>query len=512
MPMSRFYQKKQSCEIVFLSFYGRMYSFESFITFSVYLLFLLVVGIFFYRKTKNLEDYLLGGRKMGAWVTALSAQASDMSGWLLMGLPGAIYLNGTSEAWIALGLFIGTVANWFLVAGRLRLYTAQVKALTLASFFANRFADPSGLLRNFSALITLFFFTIYAASGLVAAGKLFHTMFGIDYVVAVTVGGFVIVFYTFMGGFLAVAWTDLLQGSLMFFTILIAPIIAMFQENLLVSSALTSDIFSSWFENRSGTSIGWIAILSSAAWGLGYFGQPHILARFMSIKSLKELKKSISIAIVWVAISLAGAVFIGLVGKSMFPQVALIGNDAEKVFIYMLQKVFSPWVAGVLLAAILSAIMSTIDSQLLVSSSTLTEDFYKKAIKRDASEKELIWVGRVSVILISIIAFVIALGENKSVLSLVSYAWGGFGAAFGPLIIMALYSRKTTWKAALGGMVMGTLTMILWKFSFLGSWMYEIVPGIIMNFAAIFIINIFFKEDNPQVLQSFDEIEKELNQ
>lgn len=501
---------KINCEAVFLWIYGRMYSFESFVTFSVYLLFLLAVGIFFYRKTKNLEDYLLGGRKMGAWVTALSAQASDMSGWLLMGLPGAIYLNGVSESWIALGLFVGTAANWFLVAGRLRVYTAKVKALTLPSFFENRFADPSGLLRNFSALITLFFFTIYTASGLVAAGKLFHTMFGIDYTVAVTVGSFVIVFYTFMGGFLAVAWTDLLQGSLMFFTILIAPVIAMFQKNLLTTTTLTNDMFSSWFVNSSGVAIGWVAILSSAAWGLGYFGQPHILARFMSIASLKKLKKSTGIAVGWVAISLAGAVFIGLVGRSMFPQVALIGNDAEKVFIYMLQQVFSPWVAGVLLAAILSAIMSTIDSQLLVSSSTLTEDFYKKAIKRDASEKELIWIGRVSVVLISIIAFVIALGENKSVLSLVSYAWGGFGAAFGPVVFMSLYSRKTTWKAALGGMIMGTLTMILWKFSAIGSLMYEIVPGIIANFTTIFIINNYFKEDNPQVLEFFDEVQKEV--
>lgn len=493
--------------------FGIMYSLESLITFIVYLVFLLAVGIFFYYRTKNIEDYLLGGRKMGPWVTALSAQASDMSGWLLMGLPGAVYVSGLSESWIAIGLFLGTVANWLVTAPRLRVYTAKTNSLTLSSFFAERFADPSGLLQIISAIVTLLFFTIYAASGLMAAGKLFNTMFDIDYFVAVSVGAFVIVFYTFMGGFLAVCWTDLIQGSLMFFTILIAPLVAVFKQTNFssLSSALVSkDISSSLFFSGSGEWLGLTAIVSAAAWGLGYFGQPHILARFMSISSLKELKKSIAIATVWVGISLSGAVLIGVVGVAMFPDVASIGGDSEKVFIHMIQNTFSPWVAGILLAAILSAIMSTIDSQLLVSSSTLTEDFYKKTLKRDATEKELMWVGRISVFLIAIIAFVIAMRKDNSVLSLVSYAWGGFGAAFGPVVFMALYSRKTTWRAALGGMVVGTLTMILWKLSGLGSVMYEILPGIVANFATMFIINYFFQEDSSEVLNVFDEVQKEV--
>lgn len=487
---------------------------ESLVTFALYLLFLSSVGIFFYYKTTNLEDYLLGGRKMGPWVTALSAQASDMSGWLLMGLPGAVYLSGVSDSWIAIGLFVGTWANWVLVAPRLRVYTAQNDSLTLPTFLAKRFQDPSGLLQIFSALITLFFFTIYASSGLMAAGKLFNTMFDIPYVTAVSVGTFVIVFYTFMGGFLAVCWTDLIQGSLMFFTILIAPLFAFLGyggEGSLSAALSEHNLSDSLFLLGSGKSLGIMAILSSAAWGLGYFGQPHILARFMSIVSLKELKKSTWIAVIWVFISLAGAVLIGLLGVLLFPDIDMLGGDSEKVFIYMIEKTFSPWVAGILLAAILSAIMSTIDSQLLVSSSTLTEDFYKKSLKREASEKELMWVGRISVILISIIAFVIAMQENNSVLSLVSYAWGGFGAAFGPLIIMALYSKRTTWKAALGGMIVGTLTMILWKLSAFSSLMYEIVPGIVANFITILALNIKFKEHNEYTIRQFEQMEEALS-
>ncbi len=354
-------------------------SIESLVTFGVYFIFLLGVGIYFYKKTTNIEDYLLGGRGMGSWVTALSAQASDMSGWLLMGLPGAIYLSGMSESWIAIGLFIGTMLNWYFVSPRLRVSTEQTKSMTLASYFESRFQDPTGLLRILSSLIILIFFTIYASSGLVAAGKLFEAMFGLDYEIAVVCGAIVIVLYTFLGGFLAVCWTDLFQGALMFFAILIVPYVgfnAVGGFDALLAGIEAQGKSLNIFQTVGGGSLSLIAIISTISWGLGYFGQPHILTRFMSIRSLKDLPKSMSIAGVWVFISLLGACSVGAIAIVLFPDLA--SSEKEKVFIFMIKDLFSPWVAGILLAAILSAIMSTIDSQLLVSSSVLTEDFYKK--------------------------------------------------------------------------------------------------------------------------------------
>ncbi|MDC7242729.1 MAG: sodium/proline symporter PutP [Sphaerochaetaceae bacterium] len=480
------------------------------ITFIIYLIFLLFIGFFFYKKTNNIEDYLLGGRSMGVWVTALSAQASDMSGWLLMGLPGAVFLYGVGQSWIAIGLFIGTVLNWILVAPRLRNYTEKTNSLTLSSFFENRFKDPTGLLRIISAIITLIFFTIYASSGMAGAGKLFESMFNIPYTAAVIGGCFVIVLYTFLGGFLAVCWTDLFQGALMFFSILIVPIFAISTEggfNAIQSAAAAKEISLTLFNSGSGIA-GLVAIISTMAWGLGYFGQPHILARFMSIKDVKELSRSTIIATVWVFISLIGAIFVGLIGIAMYKEAP--GGDAEKVFIYMISDLFNPWVGGILLAAILSAIMSTIDSQLLVSSSALTEDFYQKIIKHDATEKELIWIGRLCVIIISVIAMVLALNPKSNILSLVSYAWGGFGAAFGPVVLMALFSKKTTWKSALLGMITGAVVCVVWKEVGLGSTMYEIVPGFISNFIVMLIYNKFNPQTDSIILTEFEEMKKSI--
>lgn len=476
------------------------------ITFIIYLIFLLFIGFYFYKRTNNLEDYLLGGRSMGVWVTALSAQASDMSGWLLMGLPGAVFLYGLGQTWIAIGLFIGTVLNWILVAPRLRAYTEKTNSLTLSSFFENRFKDPTGLLRIISAIITLVFFTIYASSGMAGAGKLFESMFNIPYVTAVIGGCFVIVLYTFLGGFLAVCWTDLFQGALMFFSILIVPIIALTSNGgfeAIHTAAAAKEISMSLFDSNSGFA-GVVAIISTMAWGLGYFGQPHILARFMSIKNVKELSRATVIATLWVFISLIGAVLVGLIGISMYQEAP--GGDAEKVFIYMIGDLFNPWVGGILLAAILSAIMSTIDSQLLVSSSALTEDFYQKIVKHDASEKELIWVGRLCVIIISVLAMVLALNPKSSILSLVSYAWGGFGAAFGPVVLVALFSKNTTWKSALLGMVTGAVVCIVWKEVGLGSVMYEIVPGFIANFIVILVMNKLHPQDDSEILKEFSDL------
>ncbi|MBN1495581.1 MAG: sodium/proline symporter PutP [Spirochaetes bacterium] len=479
-----------------------MIELPSLITFIIYYIALVALGLYFYRRTKSIEDYLLGGRGLGVWVTAISAQASDMSGWLLMGLPGAVYLGGLPAAWIALGLLIGTACNWLLIAKRLRVFTGRTESITLPTFFERRFNDPSGLLRTLSALITLIFFTIYTSSGLVASGKLFESMFRIDYSLAVALGGFIIVVYTFLGGFLAVSWSDLLQGTLMIIAIVAVPAagysIAGGLEAIEAGAALAAIPLSL----VPGRGLSMVAIVSAMAWGLGYFGQPHILARFMGIKSADRLSRSTVIALVWVVVSLAGAVAVGLIGIPLFP--GLAGGEEEKVFIYLINRVFSPWTAGIMLAAILAAIMSTIDSQLLVSSSTLTEDFYQKLLKREASDRELVLVGRVCVVIISLIAFFLALSPDNTVLGLVAYAWAGFGAAFGPLVIFALFSRNTGWRAALAGMVTGTLTVIIWKSTGLGNALYEMVPGFAANCAAIIVVDRIFPEPDPAAVEEFD--------
>lgn len=484
-----------------------MIQIETLLTFGVYLVFLLAVGWYFYKRTSSIEGYILGGRGLGGWVTALSAQASDMSGWLLMGLPGAIYLGGMNEAWIAIGLFIGTALNWFFVSSRLRVYTQQTDTLTISSFFEKRFNDPTSLLRVGSALIILIFFTIYSSSGLVAAGKLFESMFNIDYSVAVISGAVVIVAYTFLGGFMAVCWTDFFQGALMFFAIVLVPVLGTIDNggiSVIEAEMAVRHVSTSLFYNGSGQAISVMAIISTMAWGLGYFGQPHILTRFMGIRSVHELPKATMIALVWVIISLVGAVVTGMVAIPMFT--GLSGGDQEKVFIYMISKLFNPWVGGVLLAAILSAIMSTIDSQLLVSSSALTEDLYKKILRRSASEKELILVGRLCVLVISVVAMSMALTPGNTVLGLVAYAWGGFGAAFGPVVLFSLFSRNTSWLSALSGMVVGTLVLVFWKDAGLGSQMYEIVPGFIANFITIWIVNMIAPQKDELILAAFDEM------
>lgn len=479
------------------------------VTFILYFVILLVIGAYCYRRSTSIEDYLLGGRGMGAWVTALSAQASDMSGWLLMGLPGAVYLAGGREVWIAVGLFIGTALNWLIVASRLRVYTERVGAITLPCFFEARFADPTGLVRTLSALVILIFFTIYATSGLVAAGRLFESVFNLSYSGAVLVGGVIIVFYTFLGGFLAVCWTDLFQGSLMVLAIVVVPIWGMVRlggpgavGQHLAEQGVSMNVLPQGF--------GPVAMLSAMAWGLGYFGQPHILTRFMSARSLSKLRESMAIAIVWVALSLAGAVAIGFVGAGLVA--GLKDGEEEKVFIYMIQDLLDPWLGGVMLAAVLSAIMSTIDSQLLVSSSALSEDFYQKVLRRQAAPKEVVRVGRLCVLVIAGIALVLALAvdpkknPDETILRIVAYAWGGFGAAFGPVMLFALFSRRTTWYSALAGMVAGTVTFVVWKQAGLGGWLYEIVPGFLAGVLAIAVIDRIAPQRDADILRLHEEV------
>jgi sodium/proline symporter len=481
----------------------------TFLAFAAYFVILLGIGLYFCRRNESIEDYLLGGRGMGAWVTALSTQASDMSGWLLMGLPGVIYASGMANAWIAIGLFLGTALNWRFVSGRLRLYTQKTDTITLPRFFEERFADPTGSLRIASAAVILLFFTIYASSGLVACGKLFESTFGISYATGVWIGGLITVVYTLLGGFRAVCWTDVFQGLLMVLALVIVPAAALARAGGVPGvreAAAVKDVSLSLLP--SGGAAALLGIISTMAWGLGYFGQPHLLVRFMSAKSLPKLSASMRIAVAWVAISLTGAVLIGLIGIGLFP--TLPGGDSEEVFIRMIGEVIPPWAAGIMLSAILSAIMSTIDSQLLVSSSALSQDLYRRAIKRDAGQREIVLIGRVCVVVISVMALGLALRPDDSILGIVAYAWGGFGAAFGPLILFALFSRRTTWVAALLGMITGTITLILWKQMGLGGRMYEIVPGFLANSLVILIVNRIVRQENARVLRQFDEVTGEL--
>ena len=470
---------------------------ETLITFVIYLIFLMGVGVYFYKKTETAEDYVLGGRGMGSWVTALSAQASDMSGWLLMGLPGAVYMTGMSQTWTAIGLTLGTYLNWKILAPRLRVQTEETDTMTLPNFLSKKLKDDTGTIRIFSAIVILFFFTVYSSSGLVAAGKLFASILGIDYKVAVIIGVGTIVFYTFMGGYLACCWTDFFQGTLMFLAILVVPVMAYFTGGGMESIAYQAQIRDVSLSILHGSKIGIMGIISALAWGLGYFGQPHILVRFMSVKNLEELNKARQIAMAWVLISLAGAVAIGITGIGLFTDISQIGGDSEKIFIYMISKLFNPWIGGILLAAILSAIMSTIDSQLLVSASTLSEDFYRY-IKKDATEKQVMWTGRFGIIAISLVATIIAMDTNSQILSMVSYAWAGFGGAFGPAILMTLYFKNLNWRSVFAGMLVGVAVIILWKLLGLSNYLYEILPAFIMNGLVVYIYEkvLVYKKQN----------------
>ena len=475
-------------------------------SFAIYFLILIFIGIHFYFKSKKIEDYLLGGRKMGSWVTALSAQASDMSGWLLMGLPGAIYLYGIGQTYIAIGLIVGTFLNWIFVAARLRLYTAETGSMTISAFFGARFREPTNLLRLISSIITLIFFTVYAASGLVSVGKLFESMFQIDYSIAVIIGTTVIILYTLLGGFLAVCWTDLFQALLMVFAIVILPFIAYYNidKDFMQTVFETKDYVFQFIPQDKTPLVILLTLISSLAWGLGYFGQPHILVRFMGIESIKLIPRSITIAMVWVIISLAGAVIIGILGIPLYTDLAA-GNE-EKILIYMTRDFVSPYFIGVILAAILAAIMSTISSQLLVCSSTLTEDIYTNIIRPNATGTEQLYVSRIFVILISMAAVLLSIDTDSNIFKLVTFAWGGFGAAFGPVILMALYSRKTTWYSALTGMITGTTVMIMWYLLGLNQFLYEIVPGFIANILVIWIINLIKPNDDKRIDEEFNKI------
>lgn len=476
------------------------------VTFFAYLALILYLGIKAYSRTHDLGDYILGGRKLGPLVTALSVGASDMSGWLLLGLPGAIYLSGISEVWIGIGLTVGAYFNWLFVAKPLRVFSQHANnSLTLPDYFENRFQDRTRLLRSLSAIVILLFFTFYTASGLVGGAILFESSFGLDYSVALLTGGLIIVAYTFIGGFLAVAWTDAIQALLMLAALLIAPIAVIqgaggagevWNELQTIDPNNTNLLTNMTF-------FGWLSLV---AWGLGYMGQPHILARFMAAEDPQKLKPARRMAMTWMIIVLLGSVSTGMAGIVYFVDAPL--SNPETVFITLSQSLFNPWIAGIITAAILSAIMSTIDSQLLVSSSVISEDIYRQFIRPDATQKELLRVSRGAVVVIAILALIIASDRESRVLDLVSYAWAGFGAAFGPVIVFSLFWRRMTALSALIGMLIGAITVVVWSNLSGGLFdLYEILPGFLFASVAIVGVSLMRPESNSKTLSEFDAVQ-----
>ncbi|MCG9575139.1 sodium/proline symporter PutP [Vibrio tubiashii] len=484
-------------------------------TFIAYLILMLAIGIIAYQRTKSSSDYFLGGRSLGPWPAALSAGASDMSGWLLLGLPGYAYAAGIEAFWLAGGLLVGTWLNWLINAKRLRTYSITTDALTLPEFLSRRFNDNSKLIQVISAFFILLFFLFYTSSGLVAGGKLFETVFGLDYTTAVIIGTVCVVSYTLFGGFLAVSWTDLVQGLLMAAALLIVPIAAMeggFGQLGNDLAAINPELLTLWDDSK-GEPLSAIAIISLVAWGLGYFGQPHILARFKASRSNKDLTTARRIAVIWTALSMVGAMLVGLVGLVYVTNSGVGVDDGEKIFMLLVNSLFHPVIAGILLAAILAAVMSTADSQLLVSSSALAEDFYKQVFKKDASSEEIVMVGRVAVIGISVVALVLAMTPDSSVLGLVSYAWAGFGAAFGPALVLSLYWERMNRNGALAGILVGGITIVVWK-QLSGGWfdVYEIVPGIIFSTIAIIGISLMTGEPEESVKAQHAKFKKQLTE
>ncbi len=489
------------------------------VTFSIYLVAMVLIGFIAWRSTRSFDDYILGGRSLGSYVTALSAGASDMSGWLLMGLPGALYLGGLSEAWIVFGLILGAWCNWRYVAGPLRVYTERTdNALTLPDYFTHRFADHSRILRVLSALVILVFFAVYCASGIVAGARLFESVFAVPYAQALWLGAAVTILYTLIGGFLAVSWTDTVQATLMLFALVLTPVVVVLSSGGLEPSLALIEQVDPARLHWIGAG-GAIAVISALAWGLGYFGQPHILTRFMAADNLATIPKARRIGMVWMIACLLGSIAVGFFGIAHFAAnpagAGAVEENAERVFITLAEQLFNPWIAGVLLSAILAAVMSTLSSQLLVASSALTEDFYHGFMRKQASQRELVWVGRLMVLLVALLAIAIARDPQSRVLGLVSYAWAGFGAAFGPVVLLSLTWKRMTRNGAVAGIMTGALTVILWKLiavGQLGSALYEMVPGFIAATVAIVAASLLDREPPAEVQVTHEQVRLTLHE
>ncbi|SFD02292.1 sodium/proline symporter PutP [Clostridium uliginosum] len=481
----------------------------SMIAIAVYILILFVIGYYSYRKTSNISDYMLGGRGLGPLVTALSAGASDMSGWMLMGLPGAVYLTGISSIWLGVGLTVGAYLNYRLLAPRFRVYTELANdSLTVPDYLENRFKDKSNMLRLVSGIIILVFFVLYVSSGVVAGGKLFENTFGLTYTMGVVVTLAVVVIYTYFGGFLAVSLTDFFQGTLMFITLIMVPVVTFMNIGVDPGTFANriKDIDPALFDIFRGTSVA--TILSFLAWGLGYFGQPHIIVRFMAIKSPNELKSARRIGIGWMAIGLLGSVASGLTGLVYFTEHKSPLSDPETVFLRLGDILFHPFITGIILAAVLAAIMSTISSQLLVCSSSITKDFYLTFFNKEASQKEQMLIGRLSVLVVAAFATIFAYLPNKTILDIVGQAWAGFGSAFGPVLLLSLYWKRMTKWGALFGMIVGGLTVILWISFGLSGYIYEMIPGFSLSLISVIVGSLMTKKPDESINKDFISMEE----
>ena len=488
-----------------------------------YMIMIVVVGVCFSKKNKTSEEFYLGGRGMGPWITAMSAEASDMSGWLLMGLPGAAYLAGlSSEGWTAIGLALGTYLNWKVTAAPLRVYTQVAgNAITVPDFLSNRFHDRKKILMNIAALFFFVFFVAYAAAGFNACGKVFESLFGFDYQICMLASAAVIVIYTVIGGFLAESTVDFIQGILMFFALIIIVAIGVAAAGgpaEVANFASSSPGFLSLFDTGSSAGDGIIKVLSGLAWGLGYFGMPHVLLRFMAIRDVKELKKSRRIGTTWVVISLCMALCIGVVGRALYPDLLSNSAEAETIFIVMCEKLLNtgllPIIGGIMLSGILAAQISSSDSQLLVASSAVSQNFYKGVIKKDASEKQVMWVSRITIIVLAVVAALFALDPNSSIFDVVSLAWAGLGATFGPLILFSLYWKRTTLPGAIAGMIGGGGVVLIWKYWLkpLGGFfsLYELLPAFLISCLLIYVVSKLTAQPAKEVIEEFHEYKKRM--
>lgn len=503
------------------------------VAFVIYLFIMVAIGAVYSKKNENAEDYFLGGRKLGGFVAALSAQASDMSGWLLMGLPGAIFVTGLSgDGWTALGLLIGTILNWLILASRLRKYTIKANdSVTIPMFLENRFRDKKKILMSVSSIIIVVFFAVYCASALAAGGQLFQSIFGIDYIIALTIGAIVILTYTFLGGFFAVCTTDFIQGTLMLIALLAVPVCAVCFMNAdgltvtagLAASGITTETAPGFLNMFAGNNA--VSIISGLAWGLGYFGMPHIIVRFMAVKDEKEMIKSKTVAIIWVTLSLVAACVIGIIGRAYMDYNYIISDEVgkERIFIEMIKEVFTkeinaPLIAGIFLCGILAAIMSTADSQLLVSASAVAEDIYKGIIKKDADDKKVLVISRITIVVIAVIAYVIALDPESSIMDLVSNAWAGLGAAFGPLVLMAVFWKRTNFPGAVAGLVSGALTVIVWEYIPIiqgaeglvtpasATGLYSLAVGFPLSLICIVVVSLLTPPPSEEIVKEFEEV------
>ena len=475
----------------------------AYISLAIYFIAMFSIGIYAYSATKgDLTGFMLGGRNLNPAVTALSAGASDMSGWMLLGLPGAMYISGLSSAWIALGLTLGAYLNYLLVAPRLRVFTELLDdAVTIPEYFERRFDDRGHLIRILSSVVIIIFFAIYTTSGVVAGGKLFESSFGLNYELGLFITAGVVVAYSTFGGFLAISTTDFVQGCIMFLALILVPIVTLNQIGSVAQTQYYLMELSPAMLTLGGGSL--LGILSAASWGLGYFGQPHIIVRFMAIRSVREIKVARRIGMSWMIISLTGAIAVGLVGAAYIKSIDGNLSDPETIFIFLSNTLFDPLVSGFLLAAILAAIMSTISSQLLVTSCSLTEDIYHTFLRKKASDTELVLVGRLCIVAVALLAIFLAHDRDSSILSLVSNAWAGFGAAFGPVVLLSLFWARMTRQGALAGIVVGASVVLLWIYGDFtinnqtpSDYIYEIVPGFFAGVIAIVTVSLLTKSEH----------------